>query len=130
MAETDSIFQKYDGILYLKVTPGRAQIIMEALDLALASGKLDKRIKGTVTTHRELFALAASGKAVEKNPPGFVYVLKDGPLTKIGHTRNIDRRLARQTDRPTPLTFIAAWSFASVQEAVAHETAALQLRLA
>ena len=64
---------------------------------------------------------------MEKNPLGFVYVLKDGPLTKIGHTRNIGQRLARQTDRPTPLTFIAAWSFASVQEAMAHETAARKM---
>ena len=54
-------------------------------------------------------------------------MLKDGTLTKIGHTRNIDQRLARQTDRPTPLTFIAAWSFASVQEAMAHETAARKM---
>ena len=54
-------------------------------------------------------------------------MLKDGPLTKIGHTRDVNRRLARQTDRPTPLTFIAAWSFASVQEAMAHEAAARKL---
>ncbi len=60
------------------------------------------------------------GKVVEKNPPGFVYVFKDGPLTKIGYTRNVNQRLASNTDRPTPLIFVAAWSFASVQEAKAH----------
>lgn len=123
-----STLNKIDGGFYLKVTPRRAQILVQALDIALASGKLDKRIKGTVSTHRALFASAASGKAVEENPAGWVYVLRDGPrgkkLTKIGHTRNLAQRLSRKTDRTSDIVLVAAWRFKSVEEAMAREKAA------
>ena len=81
-----------------------------------------------MTTHRALLASAASGKAVEENPVGWVYVLRDGPrgkkLTKIGHTRNLAQRLSRKTDRTTDIVLVAAWQFASVKEAQARERAA------
>ena len=35
-----------DGKMYLKITPGRAQAMLTALAIALASGELDKRMKG------------------------------------------------------------------------------------
>jgi hypothetical protein len=123
-----STLKKIDGSFYFKVTPGRAQILVQALDIAVESGKLDKRIKGTVTKHRALLASAASGKPVEENPTGWVYVLRDGPrgkkLTKIGHTRNLAQRLSRKTDRTTDIVLVAAWQFASVKEAMTHEKAA------
>jgi T5orf172 domain len=126
-----STLNKINGSFYLKITPGRAQIIAQALEIALASGKLDKRIKGTVSKHRALFASAASGKSVEENPAGWVYVLRDGPrgkkLTKIGHTRNIAQRLSRKTDRTTDIVFVAAWKFGSVREAMAREKAARRM---
>ena len=34
-----------DGKMYLKITPGRAQAMLTALAIALASGELDKRMK-------------------------------------------------------------------------------------
>ena len=69
-----------DGELYLKVTPGRAQAMLTALDIALASGELDKRIKGVVRAMRELLFAEASGKILERNPSCSVYVVKDtGP---------------------------------------------------
>jgi hypothetical protein len=58
-----STLNKINGGFYLKVTPRRAQILVQALDIALASGKLDKRIKGTVSTHRALFASACVGQS-------------------------------------------------------------------
>ena len=120
-----STLNKINGGFYLKVTPGRAQILVQACDIALSSGKLDKRIKGTVATQRALFASAASGKAVEENPAGWVYVFRDGPrgkkLTKIGHTRNLAQRLSRKTDRTSDIVLVAAWKFGSVEEAEARE---------
>jgi hypothetical protein len=128
MAAMDSFFRERDGKLYMQVTPGRAQALLEALDVALSSDRLDKRVKAVVTGQRKLLAVAASGNAVERNPACWVYILKDrGPrgekLTKIGHARNVDRRLARKTDRPTGLVLVAAWRFASVLEAMNREGA-------
>ena len=50
-----------DGKLYLQVTPGRAQAMVEALGIALESNKLDKRVKGVVTSMRKLLTSEASG---------------------------------------------------------------------
>ena len=118
-----------DGKLFLQVTPGRAQAMMEALDIALKSDSLDKRIKGVVSSMRKLLASAASGQSLERNPPCSVYVVPDtGPngeqLTKIGHALNVERRFARCTDRPTALRVVAEWRFASIAEAVKHEAIA------
>ena len=118
-----------DGELYLKVTPGRAQAMLTALDIALASGQLDRRIKGVVRAMRELLFAEASGKILELNPSCSVYVVKDtGPngeqLTKIGHALDVDRRFARCTDRPRRLEVLAHWRFASIAEAMGREAEA------
>ena len=68
MAAIDTAFRELDGKLYLQVTPGRPQALVEALDVALSSDQLDKRIKGIVTAQRKLFTAVASGRAVERNP--------------------------------------------------------------
>jgi hypothetical protein len=121
-----------DGELFLQVTPGRAQAMVAALDIALDSGELDKRIKGVVRAMRELLAPEASGQTLERNPSCSVYVVPDtGPngeqLTKIGHALDVRRRFARNTDRPTPLSVLAWWRFASITEAMEREAAARQL---
>ena len=46
-----------DGKMYLKITPGRAQAMLTALAIALASGELDKRMKGVVRGMREFCSL-------------------------------------------------------------------------
>src|SRR5262245_43695498 len=86
-----------DGKLYLHVTAGRAQCLMEALTSAPSSGKLDKRRKGVVTAIRELLSPGASGQSLECDPPCWVYVVPDPErkkLTKIGHALDPDRRFA------------------------------------
>jgi hypothetical protein len=118
-----------DGELYLQVTPGRAQAIVEALDIALESHNLDKRRKGTITAMRELLSAVASEQTLEPNPRCSVYVAPDtGPngesLTKIGHALDVRRRFARNTDRPTPLTVLEHWRFASIAEAMEREATA------
>jgi hypothetical protein len=40
MAAMDSFFRERDGKLYMQVTPGRAQALLEALDVALSSDRL------------------------------------------------------------------------------------------
>jgi hypothetical protein len=40
MAETKSALWEIDGKLFLQVTPGRAQALVEALEIALSSDKL------------------------------------------------------------------------------------------
>ena len=118
-----------DGKMYLKITPGSAQAMLTALDIALASGELDKRMKGVVRGMRELLFAEASGKVLHRNPPCSVYVAKDtGPsgehLTKIGHALDVDRRFARCTDRPRRLEVLAYWCFSSIAEATERETEA------
>ena len=128
MAEPNNTL-RIDGKFYVEVTSGRAQALIEALDIALSSDKLDKRVKGVVSAQRKVFADVASGKIIERNPACWVYIVQDiGPngekLTKIGHARNVERRFARRTDRPTGLQILAAWRFASVAEAMMRENAA------
>jgi hypothetical protein len=125
----DALQELEDGELYLQVTPGRAQAMVEALDIALESDKLDKRIKGVVTAMRALLDPEASGHTLERNPSCSVYVVPDtGPngeqLTKIGHALDVRRRFARNTDRPTPLQPLAFWPFASIAEAMKREAVA------
>lgn len=126
MAETKNTLRKIDGELYMQVTPGRAQALVVALDIALSSDELDKRVKGVITAQRELLAAAASGKTIERNPACWVYIAHDisrhgEKLTKIGHARDVDQRVARQTDRPEPMQLVAAWRFASVADAMKNE---------
>lgn len=120
----DALQELEDGELYLHVTPGRAQAMVEALDIALASDMLDKRKKGSVRGMRTLLATGASGQMLECDPACWVYVVKDSgheELTKIGHAFDVDRRFARQTDLPTPLIKLVAWKFPSTAEAMKHE---------
>jgi hypothetical protein len=126
MATVKNALQELDdGELYLKITPGRAQAMLTAFDIALGSGGLDKRIKGVVRGMRELLFAEASGKTLERNPSCWVYVVSDGEhLTKIGHALDVERRFARCTDRPTRLHPSAAWRFASIAEAIQREAAA------
>ena len=110
----------------MKITPGRARALVEALDIALRSGELNKSIKGTVRSHRDLFASVAGNEVTERDPARWVYIAADiGPngekLTKIGHARDLLQRFARMTDRLTPLKPQAAWRFDAVGEAMKHE---------
>jgi hypothetical protein len=125
----DALQELDDGELYLHVTPGRAQALVEALRIALASDELVKSKKGVVTAVRELLSAVASGQTLERNPSCSVYIVPDtGPdgeqLTKIGHALDVDRRFARCTDRPERLEVLAAWRFASIAEAMKREAAA------
>jgi hypothetical protein len=125
MAET-LLERGRDDIWRVKVTPGRARALVEALDIALRSGELDKSFKGTVTSHRNLFASVAAGEAMQRNPTRFVYIASDiGPngeeLTKIGHARDLVQRFARMTDRLTPLKPRAAWRFDTMRAAMKRE---------
>ena len=123
----DALQELEDGELYLHVTPGRAQALVEALTIALESDQLDKRKKGSVRAMRTLLTTGASGQMLECDPTCWVYVVKDGgheELTKIGHAFDVDRRFARKTDRPRPLLKLVAWRFASSAEAMKYETAA------
>jgi len=125
----DALRELEDGKLFLQVTPGRAQALVEALTIALKSDKLDKRIKGVVTSMRDLLDPKASGHTLERNPSCSVYVVPDTApngeqLTKIGHALDVRRRFARNTDRPTPLRPLAFWLFASIAEAMEREATA------
>ena len=125
MAET-LLERGSDDIWRIRVTPGRARALVAALDIALRSGELDKSIKGTVTSHRDLFASVAANEVMERDPARLVYIAADiGPngeeLTKIGHARDLVQRFARKTDRLTPLTPRAAWRFDTVGEAMKRE---------
>ena len=127
MAETQ--LENKDGVWRMKVTPNRARALMEALDIALRSGEIDKAVKGVITAHRNLLAGVASGEVRERDPARWVYIVPDtGPhgeaVTKIGHARDLKQRFARMTDRFTPIKPIAAWRFESVGEAMAHEISA------
>ncbi len=123
----DALEELGDGELYFRLTPGRAQALLEALNAALSSEELDKRKKGVVTSLYRLLASVTSGKSLLSDPPCWVYVVPDPEhkqLTKIGHALDPDRRFARCTDRPTRLKVKAAWRFSSVEEAMRHEAAA------
>lgn len=107
MADVKEALQEFDdGELYLHITPGRAQAMLDALRVALSSNKIDKRKKGVITAVCGLLNNVASGQTLERNPNCWVYVVPDiGPngeqLTKVGHALDVDRRFARSTDRPT-----------------------------
>lgn len=127
MAETQ--LEIRDGIWRMKVTLNRARVLVEALDIALRSGEIDKAVKGVITAHRNLLAGVASGEIRERDPARWVYIVPDtGPhgeaVTKIGHARDLKQRFARMTDRLTPIKPIAAWHFELVDEAMAHEISA------
>jgi hypothetical protein len=129
MAETKQTLREIDNKLYIQVTPRRAQALIQALDIALATNQLDKRIKGIIAAQRELFASAASGQILQHDPSCWVYIVRDrGPqgreLTKIGHARDVVKRFARRTDRLTKLKPLAQWRFNSVAEAMKHEASA------
>jgi hypothetical protein len=66
----DALQELDDGELYLHVTPGRAQALVEALRIALASDELVMSKKGVVTAVRELLSAVASGQALERNANG------------------------------------------------------------
>lgn len=125
MAET-LLERGSDYIWRVKVTPGRARALVKALDIALRSGELDKGIKGTVRSHRDLFASVAADEVTQRDPARLVYIAPDiGPngeeLTKIGHARDLVQRFARMTDRLTSLKPRAAWRFDTVGEAMKRE---------
>ena len=127
----ENVLKKDGEVWYLKVTPNRARALVEALNIALQSGSLDKSIKGVVTSHRNLFASVSSGEPNERDPARYVYIARDiGPqrqeITKIGHTRDLTQRFARMTDRSTSLKPRAAWRFKSAAEAEKHEQEARQ----
>ncbi len=121
----DALTELDDGELYLHITPGRAQALVEALRIALSSDELDKRKKGVVTGLCRLLSQLAAGQSLENDPSCWVYVVPDPEskqqLTKIGHALNPDRRFARCTDRPTRLKVRAAWKFPSVEVAMQYE---------
>jgi hypothetical protein len=119
----DALQELKDGELFLQVTRGRAQAMVEAFDIALESDQLDKRRKGVVRAMRKLLATEASGQTLKRNPSCSVYVVPDTgpngePLTKIGHALDVGRRFARNTDRPTRLSALAWWRFSSIAEAM------------
>jgi hypothetical protein len=72
--------------------------MVEALDIALDTGELDKRVKGVVRATRELLSPVASGQTLERNPYCWVYLVNDvGPggeqLTKECESRYVLRPL-------------------------------------
>ena len=120
----DADLVQRDGQLWLRVTRGRAQAVVDALDIALDRGGLDQRRKGTVRAMRDTLARVATGKRLEAEPICWVYVRTDGRCSKIGHARNLQQRQKRNTDSPQRLRLVAAWRFESVEEAMKRETEA------
>ena len=113
------------GKSWLRITAGRAQAVVEALDVALTADRLDKRRKGVVRSMRHMLAQVASGKRLEAEPSCWVYVRTyDGRPSKIGHARDLRQRQRRNTDSPRRLTLVAAWNFRSIVEAMELEAAA------
>jgi hypothetical protein len=75
MAETKNTLRKIDGRLYVEITAGRAQALVQALEVALSSDKLDKRTKAVIAAQRSLLATVASGKIIESDPSCWVYIV-------------------------------------------------------
>ncbi|MEY8118448.1 GIY-YIG nuclease family protein [Falsihalocynthiibacter sp. BN13B15] len=119
-----------DRVPHLKLTKGRSAALVQACSIALESGYLEKRQKGTIGSLRELFEETASGHFVVPDPCCFVYVhYRDSQMDvcKIGHTRDLKKRLSRNTDMTEPLKRAAAWEAVSVQEATKQEDTARSL---
>lgn len=119
-----------DSVPHLKLTKGRSAALVQACRIALESGRLEKRQKGTVGSLRELFEEAACGHFVEPDPSCFVYVHyreSQTDVCKIGHTRDLEKRRSRNTDMTEPLKCAAAWEFVSVAEAMKREDMARSL---
>ncbi len=119
-----------DDVPHLKLTKGRSAALVQACRIALESGRLEKRQKGTIGSLCELFEEAASGHFVEPDPSCFVYVHyreSQTDVCKIGHTRDLEARLSRNTDMTEPLKRAAAWEFVSVEEAIKREDKARSL---
>ncbi|WP_421997074.1 GIY-YIG nuclease family protein [Roseovarius confluentis] len=130
MARVKEAVTVLDGVPHLKLTKGRSAALVQACRIALESGQLEKRQKGTVGSLCELFEETASGHFVEPDPSCFVYVhYRESQLgvCKIGHTRDLEKRLSRNTDMTEPLKRAAAWDFASVKEASKQEDIARSL---
>jgi hypothetical protein len=122
--QDDDLAQR-GGEFWLRVTAGRAQALVEALDIALDRGGLDKRRKGVVASMRDTLCRIASGKQLQSEPSCWVYVRTyDGHVSKIGHARDLRRRQRRNTDSPQRLRLVAAWRFGSVAEAMEREAEA------
>lgn len=124
MARVKESVGMIDGVPHLKLTKGRSAALVEACRIALESGNLEKRQKGTIGSLRELFEETASGHFVAPDPSCFVYVHFRESQTdacKIGHTRDLVKRLSRNTDMTEPLKRAAAWEFDSVKEAMKQE---------
>lgn len=119
---------RHNGSKWLRITSNRAQAIVDAMDIALATGQLDSRRRGVVRSMRETLACIASGKPLQALPACWVYVRTyEGRPSKIGHARNLDARTRRNTDSPQKLKLVAAWQFETVAEAMSRESAARAL---
>lgn len=130
MARVKESVGMIDGVPHLKLTKGRSAALVEACRIALESGRLEKRQKGTIGSLRELFEETASGHFIEPDPCCFVYVHYRESQTdacKIGHTRDLEKRLSRNTDMTERLNRAAAWEFVSVKEASKQEEMARSL---
>ncbi|MBS8226882.1 GIY-YIG nuclease family protein [Vannielia litorea] len=130
MARVKESVAVMNGAPHLKLTKGRSAALVQACRIALETGRLEKRQKGTVGSLLELFEETASGHFVEPDPICFVYVhYRDSQpdVCKIGHARDLDKRLSRNTDMTEPLKRAAAWEFGSVKEAMKQEDMARSL---
>ena len=121
--DTDDIIE-IDGKKFIRITPGRARHISDALRAGLP--EVDKHAKGVVTSLLRALETFAAGATLKPPPECLVYVraYEDEGPTKIGHARNLDQRLRRNTDSPRALKLFAAWRFDSVEEAMEREAEA------
>ena len=118
-------FVQSNGRLWLRVTRGRAQAVVDALDIALDSGAASTgggREPCARCETRWLASPPASGLRLSRFA-GCMFG-PTGVARRFGHARDLQQRQKRNTNSPQRLRLVAAWRFESVEEAMKRETEA------